>query len=460
MVAAGDRIGVAVSGGADSVVLLHVLHSLRNSFDLSLTVLHVNHQLRGPESDGDEAFVRGLADSLRLAVIVEQGPVPAGNQEQEARRVRQRFFRSARTTHSLQRIALGHTRTDQAETILLRFLRGTGLTGLAGMMPVTASGLIRPLLSLSRAEVHDFARVSGLTWREDSSNQDHRFRRNHLRLVTIPRLSREYNPQLEAGLARTGVIVQAEEEFWATHVENLYNRLVAVTPESVTVAVDELNALTVAEARRLIRRCLQDVRGDLRAIDLAHVAAVLTICRSRHGHDRVIIPGVDAIRSFAQLRLATPDAAKQPRDFDLELRLGREVCLPFRVGRLRITEVSTEAPDCVTVKDENLVSAQEEHAITDVCVPPPMVERLRVRNWQPGDRYQRVGSVSQEKIKTMFQEGRVPLWERRHWPVIVAGTEIIWARQFGPAQPFARAPDSGCVLRVRFEAESASYARK
>ena len=138
MLAPADRVGVAVSGGADSLVLLHLLHRLRSHFAIDLVVLHVNHQLRGAESAADEDFVRSIAASLGLDLVAFQGPVPPGNLEQEARDIRRAFFREAKAKYNLHRIALGHTLSDQAETVLFRLLRGSGLAGLAGMRPVTS----------------------------------------------------------------------------------------------------------------------------------------------------------------------------------------------------------------------------------------------------------------------------------------------------------------------------------
>ncbi|HTU46307.1 MAG TPA: tRNA lysidine(34) synthetase TilS, partial [Bryobacteraceae bacterium] len=157
MLEPGDRVGVAISGGADSVVLLHLLHRLAPRLQIGLALLHVNHHFRGAESDADEAFVRKLGDALELEVLVTSGAVSGGNLEQEARQVRREFFRRCMAERGLKRVALGHTRSDQAETVLFRLLRGSGLAGLAGMYPVTQDGFIRPLLTTSREEVRQWA---------------------------------------------------------------------------------------------------------------------------------------------------------------------------------------------------------------------------------------------------------------------------------------------------------------
>ncbi|HUP04734.1 MAG TPA: tRNA lysidine(34) synthetase, partial [Bryobacteraceae bacterium] len=194
MIKPGSRVGIAVSGGADSVCLLHLLYTLAPEWNLALTVLHLNHKLRGVESEEDEQFVRSLAESLSLPAIVESwqwggpegmpaqasGPHPLlrgpdsglqqANLEAAAREARLAFFARAAASTALDCVALGHTRSDQAETVLFRLLRGAGTAGLSGIRPVTPAGIVRPLLAVTRGEVESYLRDRGIAWREDSSN--------------------------------------------------------------------------------------------------------------------------------------------------------------------------------------------------------------------------------------------------------------------------------------------------
>ena len=183
--------GVAVSGGADSVCLLHVLRELAPRWNLRLVVLHVNHGLRGEESRADEQFVRELAESLGLESRVRAVNLAdaADNLEQAARRARLEFFRDQLSAGGLDRVATGHTGDDQAETVLFRFLRGSGGAGLAAIRPVTAAGIVRPLLAVSRQEIEQYLRERGIAWREDSSNASLRFARNRIRHELLPQLA-------------------------------------------------------------------------------------------------------------------------------------------------------------------------------------------------------------------------------------------------------------------------------
>jgi tRNA(Ile)-lysidine synthetase-like protein len=296
-----QTIGVAVSAGADSVVLLHLLHQLRSHFACHLHVLHVNHHLRGAASDADESFVRTLAASLGLPITVEHTAAPTTQIEQQARDLRRHFFQRAIQEYNLNAIALGHTRSDQAETVLFRLIRGTGLTGLAGMRPVTADRLIRPLLNRTRQEIRAWATAQNIQWRDDASNLDTTFTRNRLRLETLPALVETYNPNLEALLAQSADLAQTEEDYWHGEIEALYPQFVAATPLGLQIPVAKLASLHLALRRRLIRRALITLRGHLKALSFEHIESILELCHSTEGHNRVIIPGIDALRSFDQL---------------------------------------------------------------------------------------------------------------------------------------------------------------
>ena len=328
------NLGVAVSGGADSVALLHILHRLRSRFGCRLHILHVNHHLRAAESDADESFVRALAESLGLPITVEHTAAPATQIEQQTRDLRRSFFQRAMKEHNLQAVALGHNRSDQAETVLFRLLRGSGVTGLAGMRPLTSDHLIRPLLQHSREEIRTWATAEGLSWRDDASNLDTTFTRNRIRLETLPALSQTYNPNLETLLAQSAELAQTEEDYWRVQIEALYSQIVHKSRFGLQISVVPFAALHTAVQRRLIRRALFAIRGNLNAIDCEHVEAILHLCASTDAHNRVIIPGIDALRSFDQLLLSPINhRSGQERDYEIPLKLNEEVELPYQLGR-------------------------------------------------------------------------------------------------------------------------------
>src|SRR5580658_1485955 len=443
-----QRVGIAVSGGADSVCLLYVLRELAPRWNLRLMVLHLDHQLRSEESSQDAAFVRELAATLDLPFELQETDVAAlcretgDNLEQVARTARLELFKRLMQAGIVDRIAVGHTRSDQAETVLFRFLRGSGTAGLAGIRPVTDEGIVRPLLEIDRPEIEQYLRERGIAWRNDSTNASTAFARNRIRHELLPQLIRDWNPAMAETLAHTADWAQAEEAYWESELARLIPAHLIFEPPAVLVQVDSLAVLPLAAARRLIRRAVAWAKGDLRGVGFEHLAGVLKLAASAEGHGRLQIPGLDVFRSFDWLRIAPPGLDNLGnRNYRLPLPVPGAVRLPGQKVVLHtelfentnVTETSADVYNgCVGCLDWNRLSGS-----------------LEVRNWRPGDRYQPVGHSEAEKIKVLFHQARVPLWERRHWPVVTMGEAILWARRFGPAAGFAANRGAGQVLGIR-----------
>jgi tRNA(Ile)-lysidine synthase len=415
MLPGGARVIVAVSGGADSVCLLHVLKELAPATVTG--VAHFNHKWRAEASDEDEQFVACVASRLSLPFFRAEAVAAVGNREQEARRARQKFFSSLNST-----IALGHTRDDQAETVLFRFLRGSGLAGLAGIPPA-ANGIIRPLIDITRAEVEQYLRSRNIPWREDSTNLDPSFARNRIRHDLLPQLTREWNPNLTETLARLADLANEEEKYWAA---------VGQVPDlsSVELKISSLTTLPRAAARRLIRRAIAQVKGGLRRIDFNHVEAVFDLRRT------LTLPGVTITKSFDWLQFApltgptllAPQEINPPGTYPSPDGLSR-ICVDG-------AQIDSEPPSdaCATLKVEACWFQR--------CSP------LVLRGWRPGDHYRPVGQLRDQKIQEMFQKARVPSWRRASWPILTGGGKILWSRQFGVAQEFAVLGDNRAILRI------------
>ncbi len=447
----GDRVGVAVSGGADSVALLHILHELSERFGIELIVLHMNHHLRGAESDGDAEFTRALAKSAGLQLIEEASAPLQRNLEATARRLRREFFACSKESHGIKKIALGHTQSDQAETVLHRLFRGSGPTGLAAMRFVTAEGLVRPLLTTGRAEVRAWATEKGFAWREDSSNADRRFTRNRLRQETIPALTEAYNQNLETVLAGSAQIIQTEEDYWQQEVEPLHELLVKRTRLGSIFQVDDLQRLHLALRRRLIRRALGEIRAErLNGLDFEHVEHILALCNSIEGHDRVVVPGADALRSFDSLLLSVAGKlGGEPRGYEISVQPDESYQLPFGAGQICICSMTPPAEVCDKFKKDRGIIVERVRLRCEVLSRGP----LMVRNWGPGDELLRSGHKSAQKIKVFFQENRVRLWLRRHWPVLISGREIVWVRGCGVAEQFALSGEEPGALQLVYGVE-------
>ena len=439
-------VGVAVSGGADSVFLLEALRELARPWNLQLSVVHVDHGIRGEASRADAAFVRDLAARYGLPFHLHQADVPSidDNLEQAARRVRQAFYVRLLSDGAVDRIATGHTRSDQAETVLYRILRGSGLSGLSGILPVTGEGLVRPLLELDRCEIECWLRKRNLAWREDATNQDRAYARNRLRHEILPLLRENFNPRLDEALVHLAALAQDEEAYWAVELARHAGRSPANEPQILSVA--ELAALPTALARRLIRRAIELAKADLRQVDFGHIERILEMTRRQTGHDRVDLPGLEVLRSFDWIRLARP----QPTvgfDFSIPIQPPGSWELPRGLSRitLQVLEKGESSQPCGRVVNE----LDWERFRSPDAAP----SGLEVRNWRPGDQYQQVGQSKPQKIKNLFQQARIPLWERRDWPIVTYNGIIVWAKGFGAAARFAVGPSTRLVLQIGVSSE-------
>lgn len=428
----GDCVGVAVSGGFDSVALLELLAELAPRWDLRLTVLHANHSLRGEESDGDEAFVRQLAGAKGLEIRVERLPCPASrsNLEEQLRRLRYSFFAEARRSLGLARIAVAHTIEDQGETVFLHLTRGAGTTGLAGIAPVNDAGIVRPLLGVSRVDLWEFLKERGVDWREDSSNRDLRIARNRFRSEMLPAL-RTWNPRVLEALARTAEIARGEEEFWdaevARHFEGTWQ------PHRLGLIGDtgSLARVPLALRRRLLRGAIEKVGGGLEAVGFEHIEEALRLTEASEGSGAVSLPGLAVERSFDRILVR---GAVQREEFAARaVAAGEAVEVPGGYLEVRLVRGDRECG-----YTEGGVAGDR-----DLAVGP-----LEVRGWRPGDGYRPAGFTGRRKLKELFQIARVPSWDRESWPIITRGGEIVWTRRFGFAAEYAAGADSGEVMLI------------
>lgn len=436
MVPESGRLGIAVSGGADSVALLHALEELLP--DRELCVIHLNHCLRGRESDEDENFVRALAATRGHGFQTRREDVAARagrrrpNIEAAGRARRHAFFQELIANGECTAVATGHTRSDQAETVLFRLLRGAGGLGLGGIWPAHGWGLVRPMIDVSRAEVLEFLQSRSIAWREDSTNLDAAFARNRLRHSLLPELRSDWNVQIDAALARTADWALEEEKYWRLRTAELLRRCTKVSPAGLLLDAGRAQALHAAELRRLVRSILEGLGRGPAGAGFEHVEAVRSLVASRRGTGSVDLPGARAERSFSTIRFVVGQAREAPA-FRRPLPVPGLVEIPGTDGMVLRTRVvgPADAPTLYNRRDIALLN------------PDRIPGRLSLRSWRPGDRYQPAGMGVSRKIKHLFQQERVRSWERAGWPLVTgarggsgAGT-IVWARRFGPAEEFA-----------------------
>lgn len=438
------RIGVAVSGGPDSVALLHALEELYP--DRKLCVVHLNHSLRGADSDGDEEFVRALAEEhghpfcLRREDVARAAREEGRNLEDCGRRCRYRFFTELVESEHCEVLATAHTRSDQAETVLFRLLRGAGGRGLSGIWPTLDGGIVRPMLDVTRDQVLEFLRGRSIRWREDRSNRDPRFARTRLRHELLPALRSEWNPALDRALAHTADWAQEEERYWGLRTAELRENCVRERRGALYLDIGALGSLHPAEARRLLRAVLESPPLEARGAGLGHIEALRRILCSDRGSGAVDLPGARVERSFGVLRFTR--AGERPvAEYQRELPVPGVAAVGQggeRLVRARLRSVSARSP----------LYNRAQTALVDWG---RVSGALCLRNWRQGDRYRPLGMRAPRSIGDLFQKARVPVWHRREWPVVAAAggavpRRIVWARRFGPAHEYSVRPGTRRVL--------------
>ncbi|HEX5431940.1 MAG TPA: tRNA lysidine(34) synthetase TilS [Bryobacteraceae bacterium] len=435
MLARGTRVIPAVSGGADSVCLLHVLRELAPRFGAIVAgVAHLNHKLRGGESEEDERFVAEIAAKYGLPFYREEADLQRkkGNLEQAAREARRKFFAELLKQGAADRIATGHTSNDQAETVLFRIVRGCGIAGLAGILPATAEGLIRPLLDVSRAEAVDYLSSRGIAWREDSTNRDSRFARNRIRHELLPQLAREWNPRIGEALAHLADVAREDERWWAAETGRRFEDLFTWSDGGLEVCASDLAGLPRAAGRRQVRLALE--RQALRpCFEYRDVERVLEFARRPSASGILQLPGVVVARSFDRLRFTSAENSHSCRPAPEPVSIQAPGVYEWAGSRLWIEESETNLParGCARLK---------------VC-GGRIFAPFELRGWRAGDHYRPAGRTRDRKIKKMFQEAGVPSWERRSWPILTSGSNILWSREFGPAAEYA-ADQTGPALCI------------
>jgi tRNA(Ile)-lysidine synthase len=411
----GDRVAAAVSGGADSVALLLLLLELRAELGIVLSVVHVNHKLRGAESDEDERFVTGLAQEKRLELHWRAAPVRADQPgiEAAARKIRYQSFREIARSAGIRKIVTAHTLDDQAETVLLRMARGAGLRGIAGILPrwtLDEPGnieVVRPLLGIRRSELEQFLSERGQSWREDSTNRDLGFLRNRVRHTLLPLFKQTFQESAIENLADLAEIARAEEEHWKlSHPEIL--RSGPVLP------LADLRSMPLAAQRRIVREWLAQAASL--NIPFRTVEQVLDLANDTSGNQLELSAGRAIRRMPKELRLES-SAVKASEAYEYRLNIP---------GQVDIGELGSRF-EARLVNPLQIADGDRLQLLDATRIPPEVC----VRNWQPGDRFWPAHTKSGKKVKELLADRHIAGAERKLWPVIVAqGLGVVWLRGF------------------------------
>lgn len=440
---AGNRVCVAVSGGADSVALFRALMELRSDLGLVLSVAHFNHKLRGEESEADENFVAELARIHDLEFYRAEADTKRHSREKElsveaaARDLRYTFLGRLIRDGIADRVATAHTLDDQAETVLLRIFRGTGTSGLAGILPqlkVKDGAIVRPLLATRRTEIVEYLNELKQSWREDSSNAETTFTRNRVRHELMPLLAMNYNPDITEALSNLAEIARGEDEFWAATTAEAFVRCYA----NNELDTRELLKLPLALQRRVVR-LVGIQRGT--TLDFLHTESILDlIVNNTSKQERIteLPDGFRAVLAGQRLSISTDRPQPKPCGFSYDLSVPGEIAIP-EIHLLVRASLVTDAPNTESYNDDRRLDRAQ------------LAPKLEIRNWRPGDRFWPAHSRSEKKIKELLQERHVPSREKTLWPVALSGDEIVWIRGFPVSARHAIRPQAAPQEAVLIE---------
>jgi tRNA(Ile)-lysidine synthase len=483
-----DRIVIGVSGGPDSLCLLHLLKNLAPRFDLTLTVAHLNHQLRGGDAQADEDFVREIAARWRLPIFAETRNIAKlaakrkQSIEEAARQVRYAFLWQVAQDVDANKIAVGHNADDQVETVLMHFLRGTGLSGLRGMLPIMnianlrlsledipavssqpAPELIRPLLETPRVEIEAYCQTHNLTPRQDYSNQDTTLFRNRLRHELIPQLE-TYNPNIRQVLQRTAKVAAAEVEFLNEHVDQAWRFVIkdiSLDPsaDSSSIARVEIDLsnwlrLPLAMKRATLRRAVQTLRRSLRDVNFEHIETAIAVVEKGNTGAQATLPqglmltvGYDSFTITAQNTLAHPQKSNMPRlvkDEILPLKLPGTTPLPHTDWQLKAELLA----------DNNLNHQRVRQVVPwEVYLDADVVgEHAILRPRRPGDTFCPLGLAGHhKKVNEFMINEKIPADQRNHLPLLVANNQILWVCGYRPDERARLRSTTQRIFHLKFE---------
>ena len=448
MFSRGDRVVVAVSGGPDSVALLHILDALKEVYGIRLHAAHLDHSLRGEESAGDMEFVVSLCEALSVPLttatedVAEIAKAGGLSVEAAARKVRYAFLEKVLAETGSKKIATGHSANDQAETVLINLMRGAGLAGLSGMKPAIEGGVVRPLIEARRSEIMAYLEQKDIAYRTDSSNADTRFERNKVRTELIPFIEKEFNPAIVDSLARTASVFSMVYDFFREEVEKSMRTAVRAQEGRVTVNLELFDAYPEIVKLFTFHRILRALEDDEQVISYDTLSALLNVAdKSRSGSRIDIGAGIIALKEFKSIVIGRDLALYEP--YEVPLNVPGETAVES-AGYLYRVEVLKDKPQTPDVYR----SGESAYFDFDELRLP-----LVARNWREGDKFVPFGLKGSKKIHDIFIDEKVPISERTLIPLVSDADGVIWVTGVRRADRARVTDKTSTIVKITYSKE-------
>jgi len=458
-----DRILVAVSGGADSLALLHCLYALKSKYDLILIVAHLNHMFRGTEADRDAEYVKNIADKLGLQSVIEKANVPEileqGNfsPQEGARVVRYDFLVKTAQTFSCNKIALGHHKDDQAETVLLNLLKGAGLDGLKGIAP-KRDLFIRPLIEVKKDTLEQYCKENNLVFCNDESNYKDIYLRNKIRNRLMPIIIEEFNQNIIDTLANTAEILREENlylEAMAEKSEKQCRLFLNPDGKKGEWSTQFFVELPIAIQRRIIRQIYALLKGSSHNLPFFHVEAVRNLILQNISGNIAELPGqLVVVYSYDKLKMMP----KEEYYLQKNIEYSYEMPIP---GTVHIKEINATIESAILTPSEamEIMKLKNDNEAIVALDPDDM---LIIRNREPGDKMMPVGMSGTKKLKDLFIDEKVEKMERNKMPIILSKKtgKIIWVAGLRISEEFKNTLNKNSTLLRFFKEDNIEKPKK
>lgn len=450
----GDRIVVGVSGGPDSMALLHLLQQAAEQYHCQLLVVHVNHQIRGQQADQEADFVAQWCHKAQLPcqVVVRNVPKLARSEglspEEAGRMARFEAFREAAETFGANKLALGHHRDDRAETVLLHLLQGCGLDGLAALPP-QEKGIIRPLIDASKAELIAYCQAYQLPYYWDVTNDEPIYLRNRIRLELLPQLKTAYNPQMAENLVHLAILADEEKAFLQQQTEIAWQNCAAEHDGQVRLDLLAWRQLPMVLQRRVLRNAYDHLMPKRQGLSYRQTEELMQLAIKDKGQKRIDLPGgIEAIKQYQQLIFQQSKTAEAALNNDREWILPELLELP-ELG-VTLTAEFSDQPMSFT-----------QHFYQVVLDGERLADKLLVRGRRPGDRLRPLGMQGEKKLKAYYIDKKVPQEQRDRLPLIFSDDVLVWVPGYTIAQGYQATKNTRkfCRLTIIF-ADEAGFSQK
>ncbi len=441
-----DKIIVGVSGGPDSMALLHILNEIKEELGFNIYVAHINHGIRKEEADADEEFVKNICSGLLIPFFstkVNMDEYAKKNKltsEEAGRAIRYSFFNKILDDIGGGKIAVAHNKNDQAETLLMRFFRGTGLEGLRGM-EYRNGNIIRPLLDISREEIEKYCLDNNIPVRIDRTNLEPIYGRNRTRLEVIPYITKNFNKGIIDILARTSRLMQMDSEFILGIVEEKYkNIVVEESQNSIVLNIDMFKNEHYTIKSRIIRQSIEKVNGSLKGIEEKHINNIINLMNENITGKNINITNNIVIKISYGNMIIEKENNPQKVLFRYPLHIGK----PVHIYELNTTINSSILPVCeVDIKHVNRFIKYFDY--------DKIKGELCIRNRKDGDRFTPLGMNGSKKLKDFFIDEKIPREERDTIPIIEDDGKIIWVVGYRISEEYKVSSNTSKVLVLEYK---------